>query len=79
MDDILGEESDNESEGRGKEKPGKEEVEDEEEEQRQPGAGQTAEGTLGPQALSVEERLQTASTETSLPSGVPRWEFLGKF
>lgn len=72
MDDILGEESDNESEGRGKEKPCKEEVEDEEEQQQQPGAGQTAGGTLGPQALSVEERLQTPSTEASLQDGVPR-------
>lgn len=72
MDDILGEESDNESEGKGKEKPGKEEAEDEEELQRQPGAGQTAEGTVAHQALSMEQRLQTASTEASLPCGVPR-------
>ncbi|XP_018556844.1 LOW QUALITY PROTEIN: RNA polymerase II subunit A C-terminal domain phosphatase [Lates calcarifer] len=35
VDDILGEESDNESEGRGKEKPGNEEVEDEDEEPQQ--------------------------------------------
>ncbi|XP_026204155.1 RNA polymerase II subunit A C-terminal domain phosphatase isoform X2 [Anabas testudineus] len=73
VDDILGEESDNESEGRGKEKPCKEEVEDEEQQQQQqPGAGQTAGGTLGPQALSVEERLQTPSTEASLQDGMPR-------
>ncbi|XP_029370801.1 RNA polymerase II subunit A C-terminal domain phosphatase isoform X1 [Echeneis naucrates] len=78
VDDILGEESDNESEGRGKEKPGTEEVEDEEEEQQQqqqqqqqPGAGQIAEG-LSPQALSMEEGLHAPSSEASQPSGVPR-------
>ncbi|XP_026156115.1 RNA polymerase II subunit A C-terminal domain phosphatase isoform X2 [Mastacembelus armatus] len=71
VDDILGEESDNESEGRGKEKPGKEEVEDEEEEQ-QPGTGQISGEGLGPQVLSVEERLQTPSTEAFLPGGTPR-------
>ncbi|XP_051245866.1 RNA polymerase II subunit A C-terminal domain phosphatase isoform X2 [Dicentrarchus labrax] len=80
VDDILGEESDNESEGRGKEKPGNEEVEDEEEERRQrqqqqqqqPGAGRIAGGEPGPQAPGVEERIQTPSNETSLPSSVPR-------
>ncbi|XP_035537156.1 RNA polymerase II subunit A C-terminal domain phosphatase isoform X1 [Morone saxatilis] len=79
VDDILGEESDNESEGRGKEKPGNEEVEDEEEERRQrqqqqqqPGAGRIAGGEPGPQALAVEKRIQTPSSETSLPSSVPR-------
>ncbi|XP_078123533.1 RNA polymerase II subunit A C-terminal domain phosphatase isoform X1 [Sander vitreus] len=74
VDDMLGEESDNESEGRGKEKPGNEEAEDEEEEQRQqqPGAGQIAEGRLGPQAASSEERIQTPSSEASVPASVPR-------
>ncbi|XP_040909815.1 RNA polymerase II subunit A C-terminal domain phosphatase isoform X1 [Toxotes jaculatrix] len=67
VDDILGEESDNESEGRGKEKPG-----NEEQQQQQPEAGQVAEGGLGPQALSMEEKLQTPSNEASLPGGVPR-------
>ncbi|XP_059205615.1 RNA polymerase II subunit A C-terminal domain phosphatase isoform X2 [Centropristis striata] len=78
VDDMLGEESDNESEGRGKEKPGNEEVEDEEEqqqqqEQQQPGAERTAAGRgLGPQAMSLEERIQTASSEASVPGSVPR-------
>ncbi|XP_070703136.1 RNA polymerase II subunit A C-terminal domain phosphatase [Pempheris klunzingeri] len=85
VDDILGEEeeSDNESEGRGKEKPGNEEMEDEEEERRrqqqqqqqqqqQPGAGQIAGGALGPQALSVEERIQTPCSEPSLLPCVSR-------
>ncbi|XP_070840946.1 RNA polymerase II subunit A C-terminal domain phosphatase isoform X2 [Chaetodon trifascialis] len=76
VDDILGEESDNESEGRGKEKPGNEEVEDEEEQQQQqqqqPGAGQIAGRGSGPQALVMEEGIQTPSTEASLPSGVQR-------
>ncbi|XP_044027419.1 RNA polymerase II subunit A C-terminal domain phosphatase isoform X2 [Siniperca chuatsi] len=78
VDDILGEESDNESEGRGKEKPGnEEEVEDDEEEeeeeqQQQLGAGQIAGGGPRPQALSVEERIHTPSSEASLPSSVPR-------
>ncbi|XP_031142988.1 RNA polymerase II subunit A C-terminal domain phosphatase isoform X1 [Sander lucioperca] len=75
VDDMLGEESDNESEGRGKEKPGNEEAEDEEEEeqrQQQPGAGQIAEGRLGPQAASSEERIQTPSSEASVPASVPR-------
>lgn len=75
MDDILGEESDNESEGRGKEKPSNEEVEDEEEQQKQqkqPGALQITGGGLGPQALSVEETIQTTSSEPSVPGSVPR-------
>lgn len=78
MDDILGEESDNESEGRGKDKPGNEEVEDEEEEeqqqqlQQQPGAGQIVRGGLGPQALGLEERIQTPSSEANLSASVPR-------
>ncbi|XP_028255667.1 RNA polymerase II subunit A C-terminal domain phosphatase [Parambassis ranga] len=74
VDDILGEESDNESEGRGKEKPSNEEMEDEEEEQQQEhqqlGAAQAAGGSLSPQVLSVEERLQTPSSEAS--HSVPR-------
>ncbi|XP_032378948.1 RNA polymerase II subunit A C-terminal domain phosphatase isoform X2 [Etheostoma spectabile] len=79
VDDMLGEESDNESEGRGKEKPGNEEAEDEEEEQQQqqrrrqqPGDGQIAEGRLGPQAVSSEETTQTPSREASGPASVPR-------
>lgn len=79
MDDILGEESDNESEGRGKDKPGNEEVEDEEEEQQQqllqqqqPGTGKIVRGGLGPQALGLEERIQTPSSEANLSASVPR-------
>lgn len=76
MDDILGEESDNESEGRGKEKPGNEEMEDEEEQQQrhqQAGAGQTVGRRLGPQALSIDERLQTPSNVASQCQSVSRW------
>ncbi|XP_042291494.1 RNA polymerase II subunit A C-terminal domain phosphatase [Thunnus maccoyii] len=84
VDDILGEESDNESEGRGKEKPGNEEVEEEEEQQQkkqqqqqeqqqqQQGSKQITGVGLGPQALSVEETIQTTSSEASLPDSVPR-------
>ncbi|KAM9838604.1 RNA polymerase II subunit A C-terminal domain phosphatase [Aulostomus maculatus] len=75
VDDILGEESDNESEGRGKEKPGNEEAEDEEEQQQQQqkqGAGQITSGGLGPQAMSVEESVQTISREASQLSSVSR-------
>ncbi|XP_029298838.1 RNA polymerase II subunit A C-terminal domain phosphatase isoform X2 [Cottoperca gobio] len=73
VDDILGEESDNESEGRGKEKPGNEEVEDEEE--QQPGAGQISAsggGREGLQTTTVEERIQPPSSEASVPCSVPR-------
>lgn len=73
MDDILGEESDNESEGRGKEKPGNEEMEDEEEQRhQQAGAGQTVGRRLGPQALSIDERLQTPSNVASQCQSVAR-------
>ena len=78
MDDILGEESDNESEGRGKEKPGNEEVEEEEQQQQQqqqqhqPASKQIRGGGLGPQALSVEETIQATSSEVTLPASVPR-------
>ncbi|XP_039876951.1 RNA polymerase II subunit A C-terminal domain phosphatase isoform X3 [Simochromis diagramma] len=75
VDDILGEESDNESEGRGKEKPGNEEMEDEEEQQQrhqQAGAGQTVGRRLGPQALSIDERLQTPSNVASQCQSVAR-------
>ncbi|XP_074470626.1 RNA polymerase II subunit A C-terminal domain phosphatase isoform X2 [Sebastes fasciatus] len=76
VDDMLGEESDNESEGRGKEKPGNEEVEDkeeEEEQQQQPGATQIATaGGLGSKTMSVEKNIQTPSSEASVPGSVPR-------
>ncbi|XP_042362196.1 RNA polymerase II subunit A C-terminal domain phosphatase [Plectropomus leopardus] len=74
VDDILGEESDNESEGRGKEKTGNDEAEDEEEQQRQQptGAGQIAAGGLGPQAMTVDERSQTPPREASVSVSVQR-------
>ncbi|CAK6961077.1 RNA polymerase II subunit A C-terminal domain phosphatase [Scomber scombrus] len=77
VDDILGEESDNESEGRGKEKPGNEEVEEEEQQQQQqhqqqPASKQIRGGGLGPQALRVEETIQETSSEATLPASVPR-------
>ncbi|XP_054461911.1 RNA polymerase II subunit A C-terminal domain phosphatase isoform X2 [Anoplopoma fimbria] len=80
VDDMLGEESDNESEGRGKEKPGNEEVEDEgeqrrhQQQQQQSGAGQTSAGggELGPQAMSVEERIQTPCSEDKVTRGHKR-------
>ncbi|XP_056154747.1 RNA polymerase II subunit A C-terminal domain phosphatase [Lampris incognitus] len=69
VDDILGEESDNESEGRGKEKAGDEEAEDDEE---QPllGAGQSTTGGHGPQSLT--EGIQTPASEASPTGSVPR-------
>nr|XP_054590637.1 RNA polymerase II subunit A C-terminal domain phosphatase isoform X2 [Nothobranchius furzeri] len=73
VDDILGEESDNESEGRGKEKTGAEEMDDEEEEQqKQPGSRQTTGQGLSPQAPSAEERPPTSSCSTSLSHSVKR-------
>ncbi|XP_028317090.1 LOW QUALITY PROTEIN: RNA polymerase II subunit A C-terminal domain phosphatase [Gouania willdenowi] len=63
VDDILGEESDNESEDRGKEKPCNEEEEEEEE--------HTVVGGLRPQVLIVEERLHTAS-EGGAPHAILR-------
>ncbi|XP_014328126.1 RNA polymerase II subunit A C-terminal domain phosphatase [Xiphophorus maculatus] len=76
VDDILGEESDNESEGRGKEKPGNEDIAEEEEEeqqQQQPEAGELT--TSGPPSKpdGVEERLQTTPPcDSSLSENVPR-------
>ncbi|KAM4724907.1 RNA polymerase II subunit A C-terminal domain phosphatase isoform 2-T2 [Anableps anableps] len=74
VDDILGEESDNESEGRGKEKPGNEDIaEEEEEEQQQPGAGESTPPGPDPKAGSMEERLQTTPPcDSSLSQNAPR-------
>lgn len=80
MDDILGEESDNESEGRGKDKVGPEEAEEEEERQQEqeqlqqqhPGAGQISRVGLSPQAPALEERIQTPSSEAPSSSCLPR-------
>ncbi|XP_061787434.2 RNA polymerase II subunit A C-terminal domain phosphatase [Nerophis lumbriciformis] len=69
VDDILGEESDNESEGRGKEKAGNEEVE---EEQRQ-GAGPLTGGRGGgPQEMTLDEQVQATSSGTTVSRGLKR-------
>lgn len=70
MDDILGEESDNESESQGKDKMDAKVTDDVEEERRQPGGGQTPVRKPGPS----EESLQTSSSDTSLSQNVQRWE-----
>ncbi|XP_061671487.1 RNA polymerase II subunit A C-terminal domain phosphatase [Syngnathoides biaculeatus] len=78
VDDILGEESDNESEGRGKEKASHEEAEDEEEQQRkeepqnQQGAGPLTGGALGPQMLRAEDPVQSTSGKACLLADVSR-------
>lgn len=68
VDDILGEESDNESEGRGKEKPGNEEDEEQQQRRQQEEAG-PAEGMCredGPQALDPDERAPEPSSQNSV-------------
>ncbi|XP_034091071.1 RNA polymerase II subunit A C-terminal domain phosphatase isoform X1 [Gymnodraco acuticeps] len=83
VDDMLDEESDNESESQGKEKPGNEEGDDDDEEEQQPEAGQkttaAAEGGgesgggIVPQEMSVEEKkIQPASSEASVLRGHKR-------
>ncbi|XP_077446474.1 RNA polymerase II subunit A C-terminal domain phosphatase isoform X2 [Stigmatopora argus] len=75
VDDILGEESDNESEGRGKEKAANEEAEEEdgrEEHQHGKGDGQLTGGGSGPQALDTEDPVTTISNEGNLLSTVSR-------
>ncbi|XP_040044336.2 RNA polymerase II subunit A C-terminal domain phosphatase [Gasterosteus aculeatus] len=71
VDDILGEESDNESEGRGKEAAGRGE--------RRSGAGGTARGGAPggagepcPEAMSVEEAVQRPSGEDNVTRGHKR-------
>ncbi|XP_034560367.1 RNA polymerase II subunit A C-terminal domain phosphatase isoform X2 [Notolabrus celidotus] len=79
VDDILGEESDNESEGRGKEKTSTEGVDEEEErqqqqqqqQQQQPEAGQIAGGGPGPEVPGVDQEMKTefpARLQDSVPS-----------
>lgn len=68
VDDILGEESDNESEGRGKEKPGNEE---DEEPQQQPGSAEMRCGGPGPQAMDVDERTPEPSGENTVLGCTP--------
>lgn len=70
VDDILGEESDNESEGRGKDKPGNEE----DEEQQQPGPAEVKCRESGPQALGLDERTPQPSSEKNILGCVLRWE-----
>ena len=85
MDDILGEERDNESEGQGKERPGEEEVEnddDEEDEDQQQqqqhhqqlGAGSSTGGEHTAPSLAVAKHtgLQTPGKEACLTSSVQR-------
>ncbi|XP_077362700.1 RNA polymerase II subunit A C-terminal domain phosphatase [Festucalex cinctus] len=78
VDDILGEESDNESEGRGKEKAGNEEADDEDEQQRQEeqqhqqAAGPLT-GGFGPQAMTLDEQpVPTTSAQAGLLATVSR-------
>ncbi|KAK5613507.1 hypothetical protein CRENBAI_020930 [Crenichthys baileyi] len=72
VDDILGEESDNESEGQGKEKQRNEDIAEEEEEEQQPGAGETTTKGPGPKADSVEDRLQMPPSDSSVSQNAPR-------
>lgn len=69
VDDILGEESDNESEGRGKDKPCNEE---DEEQQQQPGPAEVKCRESGPQALGLDERTPQPSSEKNILGCVPR-------
>lgn len=69
MDDILGEESDNESEGRGKDKPGNEEDEGP---PQQPGPAEVQCRELGPQALGLDERTPEPSSKTNALGCEPR-------
>ncbi len=74
MDDILGEESDNESEGKGKEERMEVEEEDEEEQphtskQKPPGSDH-----VPPLAAVVEEATQTSTREEVCVAGnAPRY------
>ncbi|TNM93242.1 hypothetical protein fugu_018644 [Takifugu bimaculatus] len=71
VDDILGEESDNESEGRGKDKPGNEE-DDEQQPQQQPESAEMRCGGSGPQALGLDERTPEPSGENDTLDCAPR-------
>ena len=85
MDDILGEESDNESEGQGKERPGEEEVDDDDDDdeededqrlqqQQQLGARLSTGGehTAPSLAVAKDTGLQTPVQEAGLTSSVQR-------
>lgn len=71
MDDILGEESDNESEGKGKE----ERMEEEEEEVRPHTSKQKppAADHIPPLAAVVEETSQTSTSEVCITENVLRY------
>lgn len=69
VDDILGEESDNESEGRGRERPRSEETKAEEE-RRPPPAGHRLGGGVSPQ--SAEKKPLTASSSDGPSRNVSR-------
>lgn len=71
VDDILGEESDNESEGRGKDKPGNEE-DDKQQPQQQPESAEMRCGGSGPQALGLDERTPEPSGENATLECAPR-------
>lgn len=75
MDDILGEESDNESDGRGKDKTIAEEEQQQQREplqQLQPEVVHLSRVGLGPPAPVPEEKIQTLSAEDSSSSCLPR-------
>lgn len=71
VDDILGEESDNESEGRGKDKPGNEE-EDEQRPRRQTEPAEMRCGGSGPQALGLDERTPEPRGQNDTSDRAPR-------
>lgn len=73
MDDILGEESDNESEGRGKDKPGNDEDEEQQRlQQQRQGPAEVKCSASGPQALGLDERTPEPSGENNILGCVPR-------
>lgn len=73
VDDILGEESDNESEGRGKDKPGTEEDDEQQPRQRQqPESAEMRCGGPGPQALGLDERTPEPRGENNTLGCAPR-------
>lgn len=75
MDDILGEESDNESEGRGKEKAGNEDEEEQRRREAQPreqAPGPLTGGGPSPQALRVEDPVPTTCADASQLATVSR-------
>ncbi|XP_051925875.1 RNA polymerase II subunit A C-terminal domain phosphatase [Hippocampus zosterae] len=76
VDDILGEESDNESEGRGKEKAANEDEEEQRRREAQPperaSSGPMTGGGSRPQALPVDDPVLTTPADASLLATVSR-------